>query len=132
MNAFIIQGRDRPGEIARVAEAIAQSGVNITNAACVTWGSSGAMAVLTNDDAGARKALAGLGNEFREVELVPCSLDDRPGTLAEASRKLADAGINVELVLPIGMSGGKVSVAFGTDDPAKTRTTLGAIVMAPA
>ena len=132
MNAFIIKGRNQPGEIARIAEAIAERGINVTNAVAVTWAGDGAIAVLTNDDAATRSVLAAKGLESREIELVPCSLEDRPGTLAEATRKLADAGINIDLVVPVGMSGGKVTVAFGTIDAAKTRATLGMASMASA
>jgi len=132
MNAFIITGQDRPGELAKVTEAVAERGVNITNVTCLTWGGQGAIALTTNDEAATRSLLSSRGFVYREVELVPCTLDDRPGTLAAATRKLADAGINIDVVLPTGMSGGKVSVAFGTSDPAMARTTLDAMAMASA
>lgn len=133
MNAFIIAGKDRPGELADVAEAIAERGVNVVNAACLTWSGQGAIGLVTNDDAATRSVLASRGFAYRELELVPCTLDDKPGTLAAATRKLAAAGINIELMLPTGIeSGGKVSVAFGTNDPAKARTTLGEMAMAHA
>jgi hypothetical protein len=41
------------------------------------------------------------------------------------ARRLADAGINIEAALPTGMEGGKVSVAFATDDPSKARQLIG-------
>ncbi|MET1232975.1 MAG: hypothetical protein ABWY52_09020 [Candidatus Limnocylindrales bacterium] len=132
MNAFIIAGKDRPGELADVAEAIAERGVNVENAACLTWSGQGAIGIVTNDDAATRSVLASRGFGYREVELVMCTLDDKPGTLAAAARKLAAAGVNVELVLPTGMSGDKVSVAFGTNDPARARTALGEMAMAHA
>ena len=44
----------------------------------------------------------------REVEVVPHAIEDRPGVFAEVARRLADAGVNLEAVLPTGMSGGKV------------------------
>ena len=82
MNAFIITGQDRPGELAKVAEAIAERGVNITNVSCLTWGGQGAIGITTNDEAATRSLLSSRGFDYREVELVPCSMDDRPGTLA--------------------------------------------------
>jgi hypothetical protein len=132
MNAFIITGQDRPGELAKVAEAIAERGVNITNVSCLTWGGQGAIGVTTNDEAATRSLLSSRGFDYREVELVPCSMDDRPGTLASATRKLADAGVNVELMLPTGMAGSKVSVAFGTSDASKARQALGDMAATPA
>ncbi len=124
MNAFIINGQDRPGELARVAEAVAERGINITSISCIAWNDVGAIALTTNDEAGTRSILAQKGFETREIELVPASLDDKPGALAAVTRKLADAGINIELLLPMGMRDGKVTVAFATSDPAKTRSTI--------
>ena len=124
MNAFIINGQDRPGELARVAEAVAERGINITSISCIAWDGVGAIALTTNDEAGTRSILAQKGFESREIELVPASLEDKPGALAGVTRKLADAGINIELLLPMGMRDGKVTVAFATSDPAKTRATI--------
>jgi len=60
---------------------------------------------------------------------VPASLENRPGTLAEAARRLASAGVNIEAAMPTGMSGNNVTVAFATSDPAKARQALGEKVM---
>ena len=125
MNAFIIELRNQPGELARLAEAIAQKGINITSFAGATAGGAGSVAVITNDEAATRTAIAAAGFQAREVELVTASLPNQPGSLAAAARKLADAGINVEAALPIGMSGGNVSLAFATDKPAKARELIG-------
>src|SRR3972149_1241923 len=65
-----------------------------------------------------RALLAGRGLPPREVELGACPLEDKPGPLAGATRKLADAGINIEACLPTGMSGSQGSVAFAMSEPA--------------
>ena len=126
MNAFIVDLKNQPGELARLAEAIAQKGINITGFSGATAGGSGSVTLITNDEAGTRTAITGAGFKAREVELVTAALENKPGSLAAAARKLADAGINVEAALPIGMSGGNVSIAFATDHPAKTRELIGA------
>jgi len=132
MNAFIIDGQDRPGELARVAEAVAERGINITSISCIAWDGVGAIALTTNDEAGTRSILDQKGFKAREIELVPASLEDKPGALAGVTRKLADAGINIELLLPMGMRDGKVTVGFGTSDPAKTRAPLSMAALANA
>jgi hypothetical protein len=132
MNAFIIEMENRPGELARVAAAIGEKGINITNGAGIAVGSSGAFGVTTNDEDGTRSALDDLGCRYREVELIPITLDDRPGTLAGATRRLADAGVNIEFLVPAGMSGGRMTVAFGVDDAAKARSALGELATAMA
>ena len=116
MNAFIVELENRPGELARLAEALGERGINITAIAAVTSGSAGGIGVLTNDEAGTRDALSRAGISVREIGLVSVSLDDRPGALGEIARKLADAGVNVELLVATGASGSKVTVALGVDN----------------
>ena len=126
MNIFILDLAHKPGELAKATEAIAQKGINITAFSGVTCGGTGSVAILTNDEMGTRKALGEAGYKARELEVVTAAFDDKPGALAQTARKLADAGVNIEAALPTGMSGGKVTLAFATDNPSKARTVLGA------
>src|SRR5207247_2354389 len=93
--AFIVAVPDDPGEVAKVAEALASKGINITSVAGWGWQGQGAIALTTGDDDGARAALNGVGQMVRELDVITATLDDRPGTLAALTRKLADAGINL-------------------------------------
>jgi hypothetical protein len=132
VNGFIVELKNKPGELAKVTEAIAHKGINITGFTGVAVGESGAVCLLTNDEAGTRKALTEAHYKVREIELVPVALADTPGTLAEAARRLANAGVNVVAALPTGMSGGNINLAFATDDPAKARAALGEGVLTGA
>ncbi len=132
MNAFIVELRNRPGELAKIAEVLAEKGINITGLSGSTCEQSGSICVLTNDEAATRRALQGAHHKTHERELVVATLADRPGTMAEAARRLANAGVNIEAVLPTGMSADGIHVAFVTDDPVKARTALGDRVLAGA
>src|SRR5258706_3300131 len=125
MNTFIVDLKHRPGELAEVTEAIAQKGIDITTFAGLTCGDSGNVAFITNDEAGTRRALGDAGFHSRELELVTVALPNRPGSLAEVARKLANAGISVEAALPTGMSGGNVTVAVAPAQPPKGKGILG-------
>jgi hypothetical protein len=124
MNTFIVDLKHRPGELAKLAESIAAKGIDITSFSGVTCGDSGSVALVTNDEAGTRRALQDAGFQAREIELVTASLPNVPGALAEVARKLANAGINIEAALPTGMTGSNVSIAFATDQPAKAKTIV--------
>ena len=132
MNGFIVDLKNQPGELARVTEAIAQKGINITAFTGATCGQSGSVLLLTNDEAGTRQALGTAQMNVREVELIPVTLADKPGALAEAARRLADAGVNIEGAVPTGMSGGNVQLALATDNPTKARAALGDRVLSGA
>jgi hypothetical protein len=132
MNAFIVEGENKTGELARIAEAIAQRGINISSLSLGTCGETGSVALITNDESGTRSALSGAGLTFREIEAVPASLADQPGSLANAARRIADAGVNIEAVIPTGMSGDKVVVAFICDKPDAARGALAEFATASA
>lgn len=125
MILFTVDLKDQPGELARLADAIAKKGINIESITGATSTGSGTVAILTNDEGATRTALGEAGYAARETEIATAQLEHKPGTLAAAAKKLADAGINISAVLPIGMADGKVGVAFATDQPAKAKEILG-------
>jgi hypothetical protein len=124
MNAFIIELQDRPGALADVADAIAEKGINIAGVAGATAGGTGGVALVTNDEAGTRSALDASGARYREVALATASLEDKPGVLAEVARKLANAGVNIEAIFPMGMEAGKITVAFGVNNIEAAKSAL--------
>ena len=128
MNAFIVDLKNKPSELARVTEAIAQKGIDITAFSGSTCGDSGALALVTNDEAGTQRALAEGQWKFHTLEVTQASVANRPGALAEVARKLGNAGVNIEAAFPTGMTGGNVGIAFATDNPKKAREALGDLV----
>ena len=124
MNAFIIELEDRPGTLADIADAIAGKGINIAGVAGATASGGGAIALVTNDEAGTRSVLDASGTRYRQVALATASLEDKPGMLAEAARKLANAGVNIEAIFPTGMDAGKITVAFGVDNIEAAKSAL--------
>lgn len=128
MQWFIAEASNKPGEFARHTEEIAKRGINLSNVICLGIGDRGGAAFFAKDEAGLRTALNDAGIAYREVSVVVASLEDKPGTVASAARSLANAGVNIELVAPVGMSDQKVSVAFGVDKLDAARTALGSLV----
>lgn len=126
MNIFIVDLKHQPGELAKACDAIAKKGIDITAFSGVTCGGSGTVALLTNNDAGARTALNDAGYRPRELEVVTTTIENAPGSLAKTAWKLANAGINIEAALETSMAGHNVTLAFATDQPAKARGVLGA------
>ncbi len=126
MNAFLIDLENKPGTLARVAEAIAKKGVNLTSAC----GTNGKLAVTTDNDAATRTALGEVQAKFSEKEIIETSLPHAPGSLAKAARRLADAGVNIEGLTPLGMKGNDITVGFITDNPTKARAALQAATAA--
>ena len=125
MNAFIVEMENRPGMLAGLTEAIGGRGINITAVAAATSTDRGAVALLTDNEAGTSSALDDAGVTYRTCAVVSAVLDHRPGSLADAARRLATAGVNVEALLATGMEEGRVVVAFAVDDADGARAALG-------
>jgi hypothetical protein len=124
MQAFIVEARNTPGELARVTEAIATQGVNI-EAFCLGHDGSGAAAFLSHDEPGLRSALTSGGIKAKEVPILTVWLENRPGTVATTARRLADAGVNIEFLAPVEYAADRrATVAIGVDKIDVARTTL--------
>jgi len=116
---------DRPGALAKLADTLGKAGVNIDAIAAQAAGGNGDIRILVADPAAARKALEGAGITCGgEREMAFVDLEDRPGSLATAARKLADAGVNVDAIYVVGASGGKKQLAIGSSDATKARAAL--------
>lgn len=124
MNAFIVQLENRPGTLAQVAEALGNSGVNITTGAGMLIGLSAGFGFMVDDDAKAGAALTAAGIGYRMREVVQAAVTNSPGGLGAATRRLANAGVNVELFLPFAGEDGQVRVAFAVNDPETARSAL--------
>ncbi len=125
MQAFVVELQNQPGELAKTLSALVEHGINVTGVAGVGSGDCGAVAFLTSDDAATRMALTGIGAAFHQVDCVTTTLVDEPGSLAAVADRLASAKINVELVTPVGMDGGRVRIAIGVDNMAAAERALG-------
>ena len=108
MQAFITEAGNKPGEFARHAEAIAKKGINLSGVVCLGLGDRGGAAFMAADESGLRTALNEAGFAFREIPIVTVAIEDKPGAAAEAARKLADAGVNIDLMAGVGMTDNKV------------------------
>jgi hypothetical protein len=89
---------DRPGRLADLGEATGKAGVNIEGVCALTAEGRGTIHILVEDADATRSALKEQGievGEERDVLLV--SVEDRPGTIGATARKLANAGVNIEL-----------------------------------
>ncbi len=90
-----IQGKHQPGTLAAICSKLAEKAVNIT-AIMAAPEEAGGIRVVASPHAGARKVLDDMGLRYTEEEAIAIRISDRPGALGRTTRKLADAGVNVE------------------------------------
>jgi hypothetical protein len=119
---LVIDIENSPGALAQVAAAISDAGVNIAAATCVGPAQRAELHILVPHAEAAKHALA-LSQlaVTREREVVVVEVEDRPGVLADLTRKIAQAGVNLDLVFVATRN----RVVFGSDDLPALRAALG-------
>jgi hypothetical protein len=119
MNDLTVVLEDRPGALADLGEATGAADINIEGMCATTSGGKGEIHILVEDLAATREALDGAGIEVSgDREVLVVEVEDRPGTMAEAARKLGDAGVNIEFAYT---TFGGVRLVLGVDDLEKAR-----------
>ena len=120
---LVIDIENTPGALARVAAAISDAGVNIAAATCTGPGEQAQLHILVPHAEAARHSLAISHLAVtREREVVVVDVEDRPGVLADLTRKIARAGVYLDLVYVATRN----RVVFGAADLAALRAALDA------
>jgi hypothetical protein len=128
MSVFTVTLPNRCGELARLCEAMADSGVNLVLCA-TTREAGGVVAFIADDEASAETALAGAGVGYTVRPALTVRMENQPGTGAATFRKLADAGVNTDLLVPVRVSDDLFFAVICVDDPDKARRALGVQVI---
>src|SRR5205823_3373894 len=120
---LVIDVENTPGALARVAAAISDAGVNIAAATCVGPGERAELHILVPHAEAVKHALAIPHLAVtREREVVVIDVEDRPGVLADLTRKVARAGVDLDLVYVATRNRG----VFGAADVEGLRAALDA------
>lgn len=110
-----------PGALAEVAAAISDAGVNIAAATCIGTGARAELHILVKHAEAARHSLAiSHVAVTREREVVVVDVEDRPGVLADLTRRIAKAGVDLDLVYVATRN----RVVFGSADLEGLRAAL--------
>jgi hypothetical protein len=103
--------------LGEIANALGEKKTNINAIMGATEGGRGAVRVVVDKPATAKKVFAARGWRATEEEVLAVTLSNSPGTLGKVAAKLGKAGINIEYVY--GGSAGsarKLNAYFGVSD----------------
>jgi hypothetical protein len=96
---LVIDIDNTPGALADVAAAISDAGVNIAAATCIGGGEHAELHILVKHAEAAKHSLAISHLAVsREREVVVVDVEDRPGVLADLTRRIAKAGVDLDLI----------------------------------
>jgi hypothetical protein len=120
---LVIDVENKPGALAQVAAAVSDAGVNLAAATCIGTGEQAELHILVPHPEAARHSLLTVHLAVsREREVVVVDVEDNPGVLADLARKIAQAGINLDLVYIATRN----RVVFGAPDLSALRAVLNA------
>jgi hypothetical protein len=128
MGVFTVDMRNDPGQLAKLCAAMAAENVNVILCAAAI-GESGTVVFIADNEAAASGALESGDFAFAEHPSVTVRIANHPGEGAEAFGKLAAAGVNLGLVLPVRVSNDQYYAVLGVDDVDKATAALGGQVV---
>jgi len=119
---FSVKLANRPGELARMTDALHKDGVNIRTIS--TEPHAEVVRIVTADPDKSRASLRRAGLEFSERNLLVAKLKDEPGELARISGALAREGVNIDAAYLLDKDSKHVHVAFAVSDEDKAKNIL--------
>lgn len=128
VSAFTVEFDNSPGRLAALCELMAERGINLVICG-VTHGDTGTVAFIADDEAAARSALQDADLAATERPALTVRLKNTPGAGAQLFRRLADAGVNVDVFLPIHVADTQFMAVLCVDDIETARTALGTQVV---
>ncbi|UCC69382.1 MAG: ACT domain-containing protein [Armatimonadota bacterium] len=111
---------NKPGQLARVAAAVARAKANILAISVADSADMGVVRLVTSSNAKARAALKRAGMTAAQTPVILAKLPNKPGALAAAAKKLAAAKVNIEYAYGSAARIGEPStIVFGVSDVAR-------------
>jgi histidine decarboxylase len=116
--------QNRPGLLAEITELLASKGLSIDSIVADALGPQGVLHIdLERVDEGLA-ALTAAGYHAVTQEVVLARIEDRPGALAQLSRRLMEARLDIRGLNMVQRNDGWAVVAIATNDNAHAREVL--------
>ncbi len=117
---LIIHAEHKPGTLATICSEMAKVAVNIT-AVMASIEQARGIRMVASPHATARSVLEKLGLGYEEEEGIAVRVSDKPGALGRVTRKLGDAGININYAYGSIVKGAadRALIVLGVSDVAK-------------
>lgn len=120
---------DKTGVLAEVTDLLAARKVAILDFSVEAHGAAAVVRIGVEDVDAALEVMADAGYDAVSDQVLLARIEDKPGALAELSRDLAEAEINIRSLHHVRREGGHALVAISTDDDWRARKVLGEVIV---
>ncbi len=110
---------DKAGLLSELTDVIAGAKVDLSAICAYTMGEKAYIMLNADSTAKTKKALAGLGISADESDVMVVDMHNKPGELHKVSKKIADAGVNIEYMYATAGAGRSSTCVFSTSDNKK-------------
>ena len=125
MKQFEIRVNDDVGSLQKVAEALANNGINIISISSERVpGKNAFLKLVTNDIDKTRDVMNLERFVYKESDFIMVTLKDQPGELLKITRMLSGSGINIESLYVLNKREGSTDVAVIVDKMDQAREAL--------
>lgn len=121
-----VVSHNRPGVLAEITELLASKGISISSIVAEAYGTDGVIHIDL-EESDVDQALAALTTaDYHAVteDVLLARIEDRPGALAQLSRRLSEASLDVRGLNMVQRDDGWAVVAIATSDNARARSIL--------
>lgn len=116
---------NKPGVLAQVTDALATAKINIVALTMMDSSEHGVLRLVAGNADKARGVLKKLNVPMTETEVLVVEMPNKPGSLADACNRLAQAHVNISYAyVTTGAPGGKACAVLKVADTKKAVATL--------
>jgi len=118
---------DKVGLLNEISTDLSNAGVNIVSVCAYSMDGNAHFMMVTSDNAKSTENLKSKGYEVKEYDVVMCDLENKVGAISEMTKKLTDAGVNMDYFYgTTGASDSPAMLVFKSDNNAKAVEVLNA------
>lgn len=125
INQISVFLENRTGQMAQICSALAQNDISIVTLSLADTTDFGIVRMIVSDHEKAREILSAAGHVVKVTPVFAVTVPDVPGGMAGVTRKLSDAGCDVEYCYAFAFHHGEKAVlVFRFSDPEKAEKVL--------
>ncbi len=116
---------NKSGRVSDILDALGKANIDISALSIADTSDYGLMRMITDEPQKAKEILDGAGVAVKITDALAVPIENRPGGLADAMKRLKDGGVSVEYLYAfVGRKDGGALVVLKTDDNEKADKLL--------